>query len=418
MKLGGKTLTNGTDYTLSYANNTNAGTATVTITGKGNYNGTVSKNFTISQAAPKLSFANAKVEKTTLSAAFTNALTKTTDGTVTFTSSNANVAVVDNSGKVMIKGTGTTTITATATAGKNYKAGSASYTLTVVDGRTDIASCKVTLSPTSYTYDGAAKKPAVTVKNGTTALTNGTDYTAAYTNNTNAGTATVTVTGKGNYVGTITATFAINRRSLSDASVSGTSNKTYNGAAQIQNPVVKVGDRTLTNGTDYTLSYSNNTNVGTATVTITGKGNYTGTVSKTFAISAASLAGAEVSGIAGRTYNGSAQTQSPTVKLSGKTLANGTDYTLSYANNTNAGTATVTITGKGNYSGSISKTFTISQAAPKLSFASAKVEKTTLSAAFTNTLTKTTDGTVTFKSGDPPQRQLVRTTRPAPPAIR
>ena len=90
-----------------------------------------------------------------------------------------------------VKGIGTTTITATAAAGKNYKAGSASYTLTVVDGRTDIAGCTVSLSPASYTYDGTAKKPAVTVKNGTATLTNGTDYTAAYKNNTNAGTATV-----------------------------------------------------------------------------------------------------------------------------------------------------------------------------------------------------------------------------------
>ena len=126
----------------------------------------------------------------------------------------------------MIKGTGTTTITATAAAGKNYKAGSASYTLTVVDGRTGIAVCKVTLSTTSYIYDGTAKTPVVTVKNGTTILTNGTDYTAVYTNNTNAGTATVTVSGKGRYAGTVTVTFTINRRSLSDASVSGISNKT------------------------------------------------------------------------------------------------------------------------------------------------------------------------------------------------
>ena len=115
----------------------------------------------------------------------TNALTKTTDGTVTFKSGDTKVAAVDSaSGKVTLKGIGTTTITATAAAGKNYKAGSASYTLTVTDGRTDISGCTVSLSPTSYTYDGTAKKPAVTVENGTTTLTNGTDYTAAYKNNT------------------------------------------------------------------------------------------------------------------------------------------------------------------------------------------------------------------------------------------
>ena len=132
VKMGDKTLISGTDYTLSYSNNMNAGTATVTITGKGNYTGTVSKTFTISQAAPSLTFASTSISKTTKDAAFTNALTKTTDGTVTFKSSNTSVATVNStSGKVTIKGAGTATITATASAGTNYKAGSAQYTLTV-----------------------------------------------------------------------------------------------------------------------------------------------------------------------------------------------------------------------------------------------------------------------------------------------
>ena len=134
VKMGDKTLVAGTDYTLSYANNTNAGTATVTITGKGNYTGTVSKNFTINKAAPKLVFASAAISKKTQDTAFTNTLTKTTDGTVTFKSSNTNVATVNSTtGKVTIKGAGTAIITATAAAGTNYKAGSAKYTLTVME---------------------------------------------------------------------------------------------------------------------------------------------------------------------------------------------------------------------------------------------------------------------------------------------
>ena len=132
VKLGDKTLTVGTDYTLSYSNNTNAGTATVTITGIGNYTGTISKTFTINKATPTLTFASTSITKTTQDAAFTNTLTKKTDGSVTFKSSNTSVATVNStSGKVTIKGAGTTTITATAAAGTNYKAGSAQYTLTV-----------------------------------------------------------------------------------------------------------------------------------------------------------------------------------------------------------------------------------------------------------------------------------------------
>ena len=74
---------------------------------------------------------------------------------------------------------------------------------------------------------------------------------------------------------------------------------------------------------------------------------------------AASISSCTVSSIASYTYTGSAIKPSPTVKYGSKTLKAGTDYTLSYKNNINAGTAYVTITGKGSYSGSVRKSFTI-----------------------------------------------------------
>ena len=111
-----------------------------------------------------------------------------------------------------------------------------------------------------------------------------------------------------------------------------------------QNPAVSVGDRTLVSGTDYSVAYANNTKAGTATVTITGKGNYTGTKSATFKISPAAISGAAISGLAAKTYTGKALTQTPVVKIGSATLKTGTDYTVSYKNNVNAGTATVTIT--------------------------------------------------------------------------
>ncbi|MEE3377450.1 MAG: hypothetical protein VZR35_03120, partial [Lachnospiraceae bacterium] len=137
---GSTALAAGTDYTVTYTNNTNAGTATIKVTGKGNYKGTVSVTFAINKAAPSLKFAKSSLTKTSLDGAFTNKLTATTDGAVTFASSDTKVAVVNKtSGKVTIKGIGTATITATAAAGTNYKAGSAKYTLTVKDGRTDLS---------------------------------------------------------------------------------------------------------------------------------------------------------------------------------------------------------------------------------------------------------------------------------------
>ena len=107
------------------------------------------------------------------------------------------------------------------------------------------------------------------------------------------------------------------------------------------------------------MAYKNNTKVGTATVTITGKGSYTGTISKTFKINAASIAKATVSGLSNKTYTGKAITQNPIVKLGSKTLKKGTDYTITFKDNKAVGTATVTIKGKGNYKGTVSKTFKI-----------------------------------------------------------
>ena len=126
-------------------------------------------------------------------------------------------------------------------------------------------------------------------------------------------------------------------------------------------PIVKCDATTLELGTDYeiTLPEGYYTNVGDYTATITGKGNYTGTVEKTFTINAKSLAASNVSDIPAQTYTGSAITPTVTVKDGSKTLTLNTDYSVSYSNNTNAGTAKAKITGLGNYTGSIEKNFTI-----------------------------------------------------------
>lgn len=76
-----------------------------------------------------------------------------------------------------------------------------------------ISDCSVSLSDTTYIYDGTAKEPAVTVNDGETVLTNGVDYSVSYTDNTDPGTATVIVTGMGNYTDTITDKFTIAKKS-------------------------------------------------------------------------------------------------------------------------------------------------------------------------------------------------------------
>jgi len=271
VKLNGKTLTADVDYTVSYSNNTNAGTATVKITGIGQYQGTVTKTFTIKKADPVLAFANTSVSKKTTDSSFTNTLTKTTDGTVTFSSSNTSVATVNSSsGQVTIKGTGNAIITANAAEGNNYKAGSASYSLTV--SARSLSDCTMTVSPITYTYDGTEKKPTVTIKYNSTNLTINTDYTVSYSNNTNAGTGTVTATGKGRYSGTLSKTFTIGKASPTLSFASSSVSKTTTDSAFTN---------TLTKKTDGTVTFSSsNTSVATVNsssgqVTIKGVGTTT-----------------------------------------------------------------------------------------------------------------------------------------------
>ena len=152
--------------------------------------------------------------------------------------------------------------------------------------RISISKASVTLSTSTYAYDGKAKKPGVTVKLNGKTLKNGTDYTVSYSNNTKVGTATVKITGKGNYTGSVSKTYNI-KNNFKKATISGISNKSYTGKNITQSITVKYNGKTLKNGTDYTVSYSNNKKVGTATVKITGKGSYTGTITKTFKINPA-----------------------------------------------------------------------------------------------------------------------------------
>ena len=152
--------------------------------------------------------------------------------------------------------------------------------------RISISKASVTLSTSTYAYDGKAKKPGVTVKLNGKTLKNGTDYTVSYSNNTKVGTATVKITGKGNYTGSVSKTYSI-KNDFKKATVSGISTKAFTGKNITQSITVKYNGKTLKNGTDYTVSYSSNKNIGTATVKITGKGSYTGTITKTFKINPA-----------------------------------------------------------------------------------------------------------------------------------
>ena len=208
----------------------------------------------------------------------------------------------------------------------------------------------------SQPYTGSTIEPTVTVKDGRKTLTAGTDYTVTYKDNTNVGTATATVTGTGNYTGSVETKFNITAKALTASMVQNIAAQTYTGSPIVPKLTVKDGETALSKDTDYTVKYQNNLNAGTATVTLTGKGNYAGSVEIKFNITASM-----VRDIAAQTYTGSPIVPELTVKDGETALSKDTDYTVKYQNNLNAGTATVTLTGKGNYSDSVSKTFTIKQ---------------------------------------------------------
>ena len=266
----------------------------------------------------------------------------------------------------------------------------------------DNSSISVALNPTTYTYDGTEKKPGVTVKDGTNTLTVGTDYSFVYSNNINAGTGKVTITGKGNYTGTKIVNFTINKRTLtvkaeakSKTYGAGDPGLTYTYSNQVSGQTPKfsgalsraegenVGTYAINKNTlvlvdnspflanNYTLSY-----VGTnLTITAKNASTFTATLNPT-----------------SYTYDGTEKKPSVTVKDGENLLAVGTDYSFVYSDNINAGTGKVTITGKGNYTGTKVLNFTINKRA--ITVKASDVTKTYDGAALTNAAVTLTEGTL------------------------
>lgn len=164
-------------------------------------------------------------------------------------------------------------------------------------------------------------------------------------------------------IGNVTGELVVNPKSIAAPSVTinDPTDKTYTGSPCVQGVSVKDSEAKLTFD-DISVTYENNINVGTATIIYTGKNNYTGEIRKNFKITEASITDDMIANIPSVTYNTRAHTPEVTVTFEGSTLEAGKDYEVAYTNNINAGTATVTVTGKGNFTGTASKDFAIAQA--------------------------------------------------------
>ena len=200
----------------------------------------------------------------------------------------------------------------------------------------------------------------------------------SYSDNINAGKCTVTFEGMNNYSGTVTGSFDIAPLDVTDSSITvdyeDVTNKyvkilPYTGEPLTPVPTVRISGKDITNTGALSFTYSNNTEKGEATINIKGSGNLTGTRSEKFKITESTLAGLISSVTVGgqpaekqadgtylATYNvsytGAAKKPAVILKNGAKTLVEGTDYTLAYSDNVDAGIATIDVTGLGNYVGS------------------------------------------------------------------
>ena len=276
-------------------------------------------------------------------------------------------AIVTDTSKFTVKPEGALTMTDTKVT-VSYAEGGVTKTaeqIITVKAKA-LTEAMVSLDKGAYAYTGSQIQPTVTVKDGATTLKKDTDYTVAYGANNTVGTkvGTVTITGKGDYSGTIEKKFDITAKALTANMVQPIASQSYTGSPIVPKLTVKDGETALSKDTDYTVEYQNNLNAGTATVTLTGKGNYSDSVSKTFTIEPKSIT--PVVTVSGDyTYTGSAITPAYTVEITKGGLKIGDDqYTVEFSDNTNAGTGKIIVKAKdgGNYSfDAVNQTFTIKQ---------------------------------------------------------
>lgn len=243
----------------------------------------------------------------------------------------------------------------------------------------NISDTDVSIDDITVAYNKKAQKPSPTVMWGSKKLTKKKEYTVQDVSCTDVGSSTITVTGCGNYTGTRTFVFTITDGiPVSKLTVSKIPDQTYTGAEIEPTLTVKYKGRKLTfdqddpGHQDYSVTYRNNKEVGTATAIIEGRGDYVGTRKVTFKIKeVASLSKAKIDVqfestpvYTGRPITASSVTVTMNLKDENgqkveTALAENRDYAVTYQKNDKAGTATIVFTGMGAYRGTVKKTFKI-----------------------------------------------------------
>ena len=356
VKDGETTLVEGTDYTVTYANNVNVGTATVTATGIGNYTGTQTKEFSITKADMTITApaAISGLVYTTQPQALANA--GSVEGGELFYS-------LDNQTWAKTVPTGTDakeyTVYYKIEADANHKAVDPQNFKVTIDQATLTTT---SLAETNFIYNKLEREAQVVYVNAGTIVVPAASYEVSGNKATNVGNYTAKVTGKGNFKGEVTTQWSIvaANAQLFDLTL-GTTEYTYDGNAKTPTVTVKDGEATLVEGTDYTLTYTANTNAGTATVTATGKGNYTGTQTATFTIIPATLTSVTLAQTEFQfnLFDPVEQTAAISEVKAGSLTVPAAQYDVEGNTKTKPGLYTVTVTGKTNFQGTVTADFVI-----------------------------------------------------------
>ena len=357
VKDGETTLVVDQDYTLTNDGGTNVGEYTVTVKGKGNYDPetSVSKKYYIT--AGTLEVTAEGFEGTYDQAAHSIKVNAPESATIKYGTAEGTYDLTTNPSYTNV---GTYTV--------YYQVSMANYadvtgSKSVVINAKSIANVTITLTPESFTFNGENQKPTVTVKDGETNLVLDTDYTLTNEGGTDVGKYTVTVTGKGNYSGTASKEYSItaNTMEVTAEGFEGTYDKAAH-SIKVNAPegaTIKYGTAEGTYDLTTNPSY---TNVGTYTVYYqVSMDNYAEvTGSKSVVINAKSIADVTITLTPESfTFNGENQKPTVTVKDGETNLVLDNDYTLTNEGGTDVGKYTVTVTGKGNYSGTASKEYSI-----------------------------------------------------------
>ncbi|NLG03090.1 MAG: hypothetical protein GX567_04585, partial [Clostridia bacterium] len=349
------------DYTVTYSNNQNVGKATVTITGVGNYENTATKTFTIQQTAidedmialeqDLYPYTTQAVKPSVTVSMNGHILKEGSDYTKSY-ANNINRSKEDKKASVIVKGIG------------NFKE-SASKTFSI--GQADLDLASVTLAYKSIEWQaGKVYEPAVSAKYGTRTLIKNKDFTVTYVDNDKVGTAKVILraldSAECDFIGTKESEFSILGKNVAKlkASLSKTS-YLYQPELPEQKfepeVVIKDGTKLLEPDVDYTVTYRNNVQAGYATAVVEGINNYSGRAELVYEIKGIDMNSKSLKyePIAPKQYEFGnpivlADDEIIVTDAAGTRLSND-NYTVAYANNTERGTASVYITGVGNYSG-------------------------------------------------------------------